>query len=145
MVDIVRRSKRALLFDKNDRLVLLQRSKPDESPFWKTAGGGTEPGDADDHATIRRELQEEMGVVDVTIGKFVFYCTRPCDGGVKVDDYHLARLGSLRFDQRTDNTIFDAVARIPLAQIPAIDLRPVQLRDYITSNWIALLADAPTR
>lgn len=144
-MDIMRRSKRALLFDKNDRLVLLQRSRPDEPTFWKTAGGGAEPGDADDHETIRRELREEMGVVDVTIGKFVFYCTRLCAGGVKVDDYHLARLRSLRFNERTDNTIFDTVARVPLDRIAAIDLRPVQLRDYIASNWAVLLADAPIR
>ncbi len=72
---------RALVFDPAGRLFLIAyEGARDVSPersgdkgFWFMPGGGLEPGE--DHATAcRRELAEEIGVHDVTLGPQVAWC-----------------------------------------------------------------------
>jgi double-stranded uracil-DNA glycosylase len=60
---------RALLVDERGH-VLLFRYGDDYGSWWIAPGGGREPGETDDE-TLRRELREECGLHDVTIGPLV--------------------------------------------------------------------------
>lgn len=80
----LREAARALVFDPQDRLLLIayeaQRpidpSKPEDRTFWFLPGGGLEPGESHADACIR-ELSEEIGVFDAEIGQQVAACNGP--------------------------------------------------------------------
>ena len=62
---------RALLLD-TDRRVLLVRFEFPTATRWALPGGGLEPGE--DHVdALRRELEEEVGLVDATIGPQIWH------------------------------------------------------------------------
>ncbi|WP_047867681.1 NUDIX domain-containing protein [Nocardiopsis sp. RV163] len=61
MPEIIKRKARAVLFDRQGRLVLIKRTRPGRDPYWVTAGGGVEPEDAGVEAALRREVFEELG------------------------------------------------------------------------------------
>ncbi|MFB9430622.1 NUDIX hydrolase [Streptoalloteichus tenebrarius] len=63
---VVRRSARALLVDDDGWLVLVERTKPGQAPYWTTPGGGVEVGESAAQA-LMRELLEELGA-SVIIG-----------------------------------------------------------------------------
>ena len=58
----LRRAVRAVILDESDR-ILLVRFQFDHGSVWALPGGGQEPGE-DDVATLRREMAEEVGLVD---------------------------------------------------------------------------------
>ena len=62
----IRPSARAVVIDPEGRVLLVRFEFP-RGTVWATPGGGQEPGE-DDEATIRRELDEEVGLRDVVIG-----------------------------------------------------------------------------
>ena len=62
----IREAVRALLLD-SDRRVLLVRFEFPTATRWALPGGGLEPGESHVEA-LRRELDEEVGLVDATIG-----------------------------------------------------------------------------
>ncbi|WP_297693402.1 NUDIX domain-containing protein [Phenylobacterium sp.] len=69
-----RRAARVLLFDPVGRLLLMKgrlASAPDEPGEWFTVGGGLEPGESVADAA-RREIAEEAGFVDATMGPVVW-------------------------------------------------------------------------
>ncbi|MBO1018426.1 MULTISPECIES: NUDIX hydrolase [unclassified Methylobacterium] len=80
----LRDAARALVFDPQDRLLLIayeaQRpidpSKPEDRTFWFMPGGGLEPGESHAEACLR-ELGEEIGVFDAEIGPQVAACNGP--------------------------------------------------------------------
>ena len=78
----VRHIARALVFDPQDRLLLIRYQSvhakgPDGAPktFWFMPGGGLEPGETHVEA-CRRELQEEIGR-DAEIGPQIAVCDGP--------------------------------------------------------------------
>ena len=67
----IRQAVRALLLD-SDRRVLLVRFEFPTATRWALPGGGVEPGETDVDA-LRRELDEEVGLVDATIGPQIWH------------------------------------------------------------------------
>lgn len=66
----IRQAVRAIVLDPDDRTVLVHFDFGHRS-VWATPGGGIDPGESDDHA-LRRELAEELGLVDPQIGPCVW-------------------------------------------------------------------------
>lgn len=69
-ISMKRQAARVLVFNPDQQLLLIngvdpvQRSAP---PWWEIPGGGIDPGEASIDA-VRRELWEEAGIADATIG-----------------------------------------------------------------------------
>ena len=61
---------RGAVFDPEDRIMLVRFEFP-ELTIWATPGGGQEPGE-DDEATLRRELDEELGLAVAEIGPHIW-------------------------------------------------------------------------
>ena len=66
----IRSSARALVVDPSERVLLVRFEFPGVT-VWATPGGGQEPGE-DDEATLRRELDEELGVTGAEIGPHIW-------------------------------------------------------------------------
>ena len=66
----IRSSVRALLLDPDDRVLLVRFEFPTVT-VWATPGGGQEPGE-DDEVTLRRELDEELGLDGLVIGPHIW-------------------------------------------------------------------------
>jgi 8-oxo-dGTP pyrophosphatase MutT (NUDIX family) len=65
-----RENVRAAVVDEQDRVLLL-RYGDEYSDWWVTPGGGREEGETDEQ-TIRRELDEEVGLVDFALGPLLW-------------------------------------------------------------------------
>ncbi|MFF5218965.1 NUDIX domain-containing protein [Micromonospora sp. NPDC000442] len=142
---IVRRSVRAILLDEDDRLVLIKRIKSGQAPYWTTPGGGLEPTDVSLEAALRRELHEELGAEAERFAQ-VFLFTAPAGEGVSVQHFFVCRLLELREDARTGPE-FDDPSRggyqldlVTIEELPAVDLKPEGLTEFITSNKEALVS-----
>jgi 8-oxo-dGTP pyrophosphatase MutT (NUDIX family) len=66
----VRESVRAVVRDARGRVLLL-RYGDEYGAWWITPGGGREPGETDEQ-TVRRELEEEIGLVDFELGPMLW-------------------------------------------------------------------------
>ncbi|MER6592779.1 NUDIX domain-containing protein [Micromonospora purpureochromogenes] len=142
---IMRRSVRAILLDEEDRLVLIRRIKPGQAPYWTTPGGGVESTDASLEAALRRELYEELGAEADRFAQ-VFLFTAPTGEGVAVQHFFACRLLQLNEDARTGQEFADPsrggyqLDRLRIDELPAVDLKPDALKEFITSNEEALLS-----
>ena len=69
----VRQAARVLLLDERDRVLLFRFVRPDTGGvFWAPPGGGLEEGE-DARAAAVRELAEEVGLRDVTLGPEIWH------------------------------------------------------------------------
>jgi ADP-ribose pyrophosphatase YjhB (NUDIX family) len=136
---------RAILLDEDDRLVLIKRIKPGQAPYWTTPGGGLESTDESLEAALRRELQEELGAEAARFAQ-VFLFTAPAGDGVSVQHFFACRLLQLKEDARTGEEFADPsrgdyqLDRVTLDKLPAVDLKPDALKEFITCNEEALLS-----
>jgi TDG/mug DNA glycosylase family protein len=65
---VERRAVRGLVVDERDRVLLLRWQRRLGSSFWIAPGGGIEAGEEEKEA-LRRELREEVGLVDPRLGR----------------------------------------------------------------------------
>jgi 8-oxo-dGTP pyrophosphatase MutT (NUDIX family) len=92
----LRRVARVVLLDPQDRVLLLHGHEPDDpaDDWWFTPGGGLE-GEETREEAARRELAEETGITDVTLGPVLWRrrCSFPFAGRRWDQDewYYLAR------------------------------------------------------
>jgi ADP-ribose pyrophosphatase YjhB (NUDIX family) len=91
----IRPAARAVVLDPDDRILLVRFLFPSGKTFWATPGGGIEAGESSEQA-IRRELVEETGLSDATIGPVVWtrlhiipFVDGQWDG--QHEQYHLVR------------------------------------------------------
>ena len=69
-----RRAARVICFDRDGRLLLIRASDPADRAkpaWWELPGGGLDPGESPEHAVLR-ELREEVGLAEATIGPCVW-------------------------------------------------------------------------
>ena len=148
-VVIGRRSARAILIDDDGYLVLIRRTRPGRAPYWTTAGGGVEVGDASIEAAMHRELAEELGAKAIGASQ-VFLDSWSSEAGLSIQHFFVTRLASMdvstrngpEFDDPTrggyDPDRFDLLGD----ELSAIDLQPTALKEFILANREALLAEA---
>jgi TDG/mug DNA glycosylase family protein len=88
---------RAVLVDESGRALLMRWQRPG-AEWWICPGGGIQDGETDEQA-LRRELLEEVGLRDVTIGAQVHERTHvlPGSGRLRIqhDNFYLVRVGSI--------------------------------------------------
>lgn len=153
MIDIVRRSARAILLD-GAELVLIKRTKPGREPYWVTVGGGVEADDSSVEAALHREVFEELGG---TLGRaeLVYLISDKLDSGIGVQHIFAARLLTMDLTART-GTEFSKPERgeYEVVQVPftpealrKLNLMPPQLADFIVTNThaIASILDTTVR
>jgi 8-oxo-dGTP pyrophosphatase MutT (NUDIX family) len=69
---VIRKAVRAVLIDPDDRILLVQFREPEtDALFWTTAGGGLDDSETLEDA-LRRELREELGLVDFEAGPILW-------------------------------------------------------------------------
>lgn len=147
----MRTAVRALLLDPADRLLLLcgrDPSRPDQGSFWFTVGGGLDPGEVPDRA-LRREITEEVGIRDVSIGppvwllrnRFVFN-GRPID---QENTFYLARTAETALDRSGEDEV-ELASIVDARWWTLEELRTTRDRLYpvpLVAGLTALLRDGP--
>jgi TDG/mug DNA glycosylase family protein len=67
-----REAVRALVVDRDDRVLLVRYARPvGDDTWWGTPGGGIDAGETEESA-LRRELHEEIGLREFDLGPFLF-------------------------------------------------------------------------
>jgi 8-oxo-dGTP diphosphatase len=99
----IRDAVRALVLDERDRVLLVRFEFP-TATVWALPGGGVEPGETPLEA-LRRELHEELGLVDVEVGPHVW------------SRLHVIPFIDGRWDGQRD--------RVHLVRVPSFEPQPV--------------------
>ena len=67
-----REAVRALVVDRDDRVLLVRFARPvGDDSWWGSPGGGIDPGETEEQA-LRRELREEIGLDDFELGPLLY-------------------------------------------------------------------------
>jgi ADP-ribose pyrophosphatase YjhB (NUDIX family) len=146
---IRRHSARAILFDDAGRLVLLRRTRLGQAPYWTTAGGGVEAGDASVEAALHRELKEELGAEATGASQVLLFSFLSRDG-LAVAHFFVARLIRMDVSSRTGPEFADPargaydpeLVDLRGDALLDLDLRPPEVKEFILANREALLAEA---
>lgn len=142
----IRRSARVLLLDEQDRILLMHGRLPtkrDDPGGWFTIGGGVEEGETLE-GTARREIVEESGITDFTLGPLVWrgvvHAQTTSGEALRVEDAYFAarcRAAPLSREgwQAIERELVDDMRWFPLAELAALtdEVYPPQL--------VALLPD----
>lgn len=142
----VRRGARALLLDREDRILLVHRVKQG-SEYFPTVGGGIDPEDRTPEDAMRREAFEEMGAV-VGPARLIFLSTAVHQERLAVQYFFLARLITMNYDVRSDPPVAAGERHDPYwtswNELADLDLRPPELKDYLVTNSVVLREIART-
>lgn len=101
----IRFAARAILIDDQDRVLLFRARVPGRAErfIWIAPGGGIESGE-DEPACVRREVFEETGLRELTLGPCVWrrdHTFRWGDGTLRqVEAYYLVRTSAFEIDVR---------------------------------------------
>lgn len=147
MTEIVKQSARVLLFDSEQRLVLIRRTKPEQEPYWVAVGGGVEAKDTSVEAALHREVLEELGGRMDRV-RHVLVITDDLPGGIGIQHVFIARLTSMDLTNRTGAEFTEPgrgtyeVARVPATRdaLAGLRLLPPRLAEFAQANLPGLLA-----
>jgi TDG/mug DNA glycosylase family protein len=126
-----RENVRAAVVDESDRILLL-RYGDDYGDWWVTPGGGREKGETDEQ-TLRRELEEEIGLVDFEIGSLLWERT-----GWTLDEpgfaSFLSRVYLVRVDRFEPPHLTEALELrwFSIAELAGVATRPPDLAERIS-------------
>jgi TDG/mug DNA glycosylase family protein len=126
-----RQNVRAAVVDETDRILLL-RYGDDYGDWWVTPGGGREQGETDEQ-TLRRELDEEIGLVDFEVGPLLWERT-----GWTLDEpgfaSFLSRVYLVRVDRFEPPHLTEALELrwFSIAELEDVATRPPDLAERIS-------------
>lgn len=125
-------SVKALVFDRDDRLLALQN----DDGLWELPGGGWEHGETMEEA-LRREVREELGV---EIDRIDSSAIHPCVGRVENGTYpwlKLAMLVELASHDFAPDAEMQVTSYVTLAQFRALAMHRSEqcLQDNAESLW----------
>ena len=145
----IREAVRAVVLDPDDRILLVRFEFPNTGLRWALPGGGVEPGESD-HDALRRELTEELGLVDVVVGRQVWnrlhiipFIDGRWDG--QRERIYLVRtpafepIPRLTWEQLNMEYLFDVAWWRPSDVSPGLPFVPASLHDHLHR----LLRDGP--
>ena len=127
-----RETVRAALVDDQGRILLL-RYGDSYGDWWITPGGGREEGESDEQ-TLRRELDEEIGLGDFELGPLAWELT-----GWTIDEpgfgSFLSRIYSVRVDRFEPPHLTEAheLRWFTLAELDQVSTRPRNLAELLSS------------
>jgi 8-oxo-dGTP pyrophosphatase MutT (NUDIX family) len=128
----VRESVRALVRDERGRVLLL-RYGDEYGDWWITPGGRREEGE-DDEQTLRRELDEEIGLVDLELGPLVWelrgWTRSEPDFGSFLSRVYLVRVDSFEPPHLIEAREFRWFSP---EELEHVSTRPLDLLDRISS------------
>jgi 8-oxo-dGTP pyrophosphatase MutT (NUDIX family) len=126
-----RQNVRAAVIDDDDRILLL-RYGDDYGDWWVTPGGGREAGETDEQ-TLRRELEEEIGLVDFETGPLLWERT-----GWTLDEpgfaSFLSRVYLVRVDRFEPPLLTEALELrwFSIVELADVSTRPPDLAERIS-------------
>jgi 8-oxo-dGTP pyrophosphatase MutT (NUDIX family) len=139
----IRRGARAVLIDGEGDLLLMRRYKKGET-YLTTVGGGIDPEDRSPEDAMRREVFEELGAV-VGASPLIYVLTAPFNDVLMMQYFYLARVLGMNWDARTGSEYkgdkaanYQPYSTPWNADLAGLDLRPMELRDYLVQNAQAL-------
>lgn len=135
----------AILFDDQDRLVLIKRIRPGQPPHWVAPGGGVQGSDPSIEAALRRDLAEELGAQVGRLSQVLLFS--PPDNRSEMHYFYAGRLArmsgpALDLSELSDpaHGSYGDMAYIPLDALEPINLKPTSLKEFILTNRQVLLA-----
>lgn len=111
----IREAVRALVVDPDDRVLLVRFEFPTTGRRWALPGGGLEPGESHLEA-LRRELHEELGLVDTVIGPHIW------------ERLHIVPFIDGRYDGQRE--------RIHLVRTPAFEPQPLLSAEQLAAEYV---------
>jgi 8-oxo-dGTP pyrophosphatase MutT (NUDIX family) len=134
-----RKAVRAVLLTPEEDILLMRIRKPGGAkPFWVTPGGGLEPGEGAEDC-LRRELREELGLLEFETGPLVWLRHHTCDWGsrriAQSEEYYIVRTGHFepRMSDPVEASVVDVFRWWPAAALASCgeELTPAALAKIV--------------
>jgi TDG/mug DNA glycosylase family protein len=127
-----RENVRAAVVDEQDRILLL-RYGDEYGDWWVTPGGGREAGEADEQ-TLRRELEEEIGLVGFQLGPLLWelagWTLDEPGFGSFLSRIYLVRVARFEPPHLTEA---EEARWFPIAELGSVSTRPRDLAERLSS------------